>query len=261
MENYGELIPEIGYFVQRHADGLWRMDHRVITFHDISYFIAGRAEYEIDGQKLAIEAGDVLYTAPGQSRNAWTGEGFTVYTMDFSLLHLSPDARLPLPTRLHVGKDAALTNLFVALQRAWMGDGAVDQLRTRAYGELILSFLLEAANAEENQHHTDVRVKKAAAYLMAHLTENVTVNEMAAMVGLTPVYFSSLFKRHTGETVKQYQIRMRLNHAEKMLRSGQCNVSEAAQGSGFCDVYYFSRLFTQYKGIQPSQVKKQKGNG
>ncbi len=201
----------------------------------------------------------MLYTAPGQSRNAWTKDGFTVYTMDFSLLHLSPDVRLPLPTRLHIGEDAALEALFAALQQAWMGDSAAAQLRTRAYGELILSFLLEAANAETGQPQTDVRVKKAAAYLMAHLTENVTVNEMAALVGLTPVYFSSLFKKHTGETVKQYQIRMRLNHAEKMLRSGQCNVSEAAQASGFCDVYYFSRLFTQYRGIQPSQVKKQQG--
>lgn len=261
MDSRQDLIPEIGYFVQRRANPLWRMDERTITFHDISYIVSGKAQYEIDGQSRLLCAGDVIYAAPGQARLARaTGEGFTVYAMNFSLLQEPPDYRLPLPTFLHVGRKEALLTLFDHLQQAWIGKGASSLLRTRAYGELILSFLLDAAAQEGVESEADARIRQAAAYLAQHLTENVTVAEVAEQVGLTPDYFSSLFKKATGETLKQYQIHLRLNYAEKLLRSGQCNVSEAAQDSGFCDVYYFSRLFTRFKGIRPSQVKAVKGN-
>jgi len=68
------------------------------------------------------------------------------------------------------------------------------------------------------------------------------------------VYYGNLFKKALGMTFKQYLISLRLNHAENMLRSGEANVGDAALQSGFSDIYYFSKLFKEKKGIPPSKL-------
>ena len=93
-------------------------------------------------------------------------------------------------------------------------------------------------------------------YISDHYSENITITEMAEMVGLHPVYFGKLFKQNTGLTFKEYVNRIRINNAEMMLSSGDFTVTETAERCGFSDIFYFSNLFKSLKGYPPSAVKR-----
>ena len=85
-----------------------------------------------------------------------------------------------------------------------------------------------------------------------HYSEPLTIDLMARQFHLHPVYYGSLFREAMGMTFKQYLISLRLNYAENMLKSGEYSVSEVALQCGFSDIFYFSKLFKEKKGIPPS---------
>ena len=79
---------------------------------------------------------------------------------------------------------------------------------------------------------------------------------LAETVGLSCSHFRALFKKKTGESVIQFQNRLKIAKACDLLKSGSCNVTEAAYATGFSDVYYFSRLFKKITGQSPSHYLK-----
>ena len=81
---------------------------------------------------------------------------------------------------------------------------------------------------------------------------------MARMTNLSTLYFGNLFKQETGQTFRQYLRAIRLNQAENMLNNGIYNVSETAAECGFSDVFYFSKVFKEQRGLTPSEVVKSK---
>ncbi|MNV95199.1 HTH-type transcriptional activator RhaS [compost metagenome] len=92
------------------------------------------------------------------------------------------------------------------------------------------------------------------AYIMDHYAEEVTLGDLAGLVGLNPEYLGKLFKQNTGSTCKEFLNRVRVNNAEMILTAGGFNVSEVAEHCGYHDVAYFSNVFKRIKGYPPSSV-------
>lgn len=91
--------------------------------------------------------------------------------------------------------------------------------------------------------------------LAKHPERAITIREAAARVGRSPSGFSHLFKRLTGEGFRQYQIRLRLNEADRLLRAfPRMPIKEVAVRSGFSDPLYFSRLYRKRRGYSPSSA-------
>lgn len=77
------------------------------------------------------------------------------------------------------------------------------------------------------------------------------VAEIAASARMTPNHFSSLFRRHTGQTFSTFLSNRRLALAKKLLGDFTLNISEIASKVGFDDPGYFARRFRQVEGITP----------
>lgn len=82
-----------------------------------------------------------------------------------------------------------------------------------------------------------------------------SVASLAADVHLNPSYLSTLFRRVTGTTLGEYSLSRRLEYAARLLEEGD-SVMSAAERAGFCDVYYFSRIFTNRMRMTPSEYKR-----
>ncbi|MFE5317453.1 response regulator [Paenibacillus sp. NPDC056579] len=98
-------------------------------------------------------------------------------------------------------------------------------------------------------------MKEAKAYIDNHLSEEITLEEVAEMVGLTPTYFSSLFKKMTNETFVQYRIKRRIELAQKLMAVPHLKMSDIAAEVGYEDYPHFTKMFKKMTGYSPSEYR------
>jgi len=85
------------------------------------------------------------------------------------------------------------------------------------------------------------------------------VATLATRVGCTPNYLSALFRAETGETLKCYITRLRMEYARRLLDiAPSSSIAEVAWSCGFHDAAYFSRIFERYSGCKPNEYRRRK---
>lgn len=104
-------------------------------------------------------------------------------------------------------------------------------------------------------HYSDPRVEQVVARIKRTARENLSVDELAAAVGLSGSRLLSLFKQQAGIPIRRYRLWRRLHYATCLLAEG-CTLTEAAMGSGFSDSSHFSRTFLDMLGFQPSALTR-----
>ncbi len=92
-------------------------------------------------------------------------------------------------------------------------------------------------------------------YINRHCTEELCLDEIAAMSGFSKFHFSRLFKEFTNTSFYKYLNARRIAHAEKLLLDPQINVTEAAVRSGFNSISAFMRMFKIVKGCTPTEFR------
>ena len=101
------------------------------------------------------------------------------------------------------------------------------------------------------------RMQQICSYVMAHYVHTISLDDIAAEVGMNRSAFCSYFKRCKGMTFSQYVTQYRLNTACKLLKHSQKQVSEICFTVGFNDLPHFVRVFTNNIGVSPSRYRKQ----
>lgn len=100
-------------------------------------------------------------------------------------------------------------------------------------------------------------IAKAVAMIEQHYEdENLSAKSLATSVYLTPAYFSSLFKKETGRTVRQYITGVRMEQAKKMLTDTRYKLYHVSLAVGYTDASYFARTFKKAVGMMPSEYRE-----
>lgn len=134
---------------------------------------------------------------------------------------------------------------------------AADALRDTLMLQLLIIVDRISASSQEsvtNDAGYDDKVRATLSYINEHLTEELSIDTLAANVYLSRYYFMRLFKNQTGNTVHAYIRQKRLLYAARLIREGTPVVTAAAE-SGFSDFSVFSRAFRDSFGIRPSELK------
>lgn len=93
-------------------------------------------------------------------------------------------------------------------------------------------------------------------YIGDNYRDEITLNDMAALVGLSPAYFSKYFKSVTETSFVTYLNTVRLEHALKDLVTSNVSVMDAALENGFPNVKSFISMCKKVYGATPTQCKK-----
>lgn len=101
----------------------------------------------------------------------------------------------------------------------------------------------------------NVEISRALEYVHQHYTEELSLKQIADIVGLSENYFSSLFKQEIGESLITYINRVRIQYAKEMLRSETMKVYEVAEKVGYRNTTYFSTMFKKVTGMSVSEFK------
>jgi AraC family transcriptional regulator len=104
------------------------------------------------------------------------------------------------------------------------------------------------------------RVAKVVSLLAENLAEPLSLEEIGCRVGCSPFHLSRTFSAETGTTIPQYLRKLRMEKAADLLRTGKCNVTEAAFAVGYSSLSHFSQVFCQIMGCCPGLYPLKKSN-
>ena len=99
------------------------------------------------------------------------------------------------------------------------------------------------------------RVDKAKEYVARHFTEEIKLEDLAALAAMAPSAFSRFFKQHTGRSPMDYIIDVRLGAAARMLVDTSSSVSEICYACGFNNLSNFNRTFKARRGYTPRDFR------
>ena len=88
-----------------------------------------------------------------------------------------------------------------------------------------------------------------------HYAEPLTLAQLAETAGLSPSYFSALFVKVMGVSLREYINHVRVEEAKRLLTATDYPLSQIAVSVGFSDQSYFSKVFKQITGISPNRYR------
>ena len=100
------------------------------------------------------------------------------------------------------------------------------------------------------------RVLKVKDYISKNYMNEIRLNDVASLAGMSPSSFSRFFKLHTGRNLSEYIIDMRLGYASRMLVDSTHSIAEIGYGCGFNNLSNFNRIFKKKKGCSPSEFRE-----
>ena len=100
---------------------------------------------------------------------------------------------------------------------------------------------------------------EAKDYIEQNIAKEVTLEEVANLVGLTPNYFSLYFKKATGVTFINYRMTKRIALAEKLLALPHYRIVDVAHEIGYEDYSHFAKTFRKVNGLTPTEFRSRLG--
>ena len=115
--------------------------------------------------------------------------------------------------------------------------------------------LASSSFAHSSRNQESRRVTKVKQYINDHYAEDLRLENMAALVGMSPSAFSRFFKMRTGKSLSDYILDIRLGYAARMLVDSTKNISEICYESGFNNLSNFNRIFKSKRGSTPRDFR------
>lgn len=121
----------------------------------------------------------------------------------------------------------------------------------------ILRFLHRSDRKEYISKEKMQRLKPAMERMTAfYFDPSLTNDALAALCGISTVYFRKLFEEVYGISPIKYLHNLRIRKAKAMLRSDYDSIGQVAESVGYGDIYHFSKMFRIYTGQSPSEYAK-----
>jgi two-component system response regulator YesN len=98
---------------------------------------------------------------------------------------------------------------------------------------------------------------KVKQHIDEHYADEITLESMASIVYMNPYYFSSFFKKHTGQNYKQYVTEVRMANAARLLVHTDLMIYEVAEQVGYNNARHFSDMFKKQFGKLPNDYRQE----
>ena len=248
------------------------VDWHYHTFHKIIEFLGGESGYGVEGKQYLLQPGDLVLVPQGCIHRP---EAEPNAPYERRILYLSPEflRRAGGSCDLAACFDRAREEFrFVVHPADGTGGGQLTALehaeREDAFGRellaqsLLFQFLigLNRAMADDLLQYAkpaayDRKIEAILRYLSEHLTEPVSIDDLAARFFVSKYHMMRQFRAQTGYTIHGYLTGKRLMFARAMIAAGT-PVLQASEESGFGDYSAFLRAYRKQFGAAPNQEKR-----
>ena len=125
----------------------------------------------------------------------------------------------------------------------------------RAEMEKILEIMFRQISEGEGQN-TSKKVGLMIDYIQEHLSEKMSLSEIADYVELSEIHTSRLFKKEMDMRLTEYINTRRIEKAKELLAATDVKIKEVAEKVGIADQLYFTKVFKKETGLSPREFRK-----
>lgn len=233
-----------------------------------TYAGSGKAASTIDGQKKEAEASSHTITylprgyegefscTPNTTSNIYLGHKRLLYCAD----SLAEGRAFDLLDCIHAPDDRLFMIMEVIADEA-DSPGAHSRLLLEQAIDLLCIQLLRAHSTLVKPLASGPRglepwqVKRVAQYMHDNLAQDISLQELADIIGISRFHFCTAFKRATGVSPHEYLTRMRMEMACSLLKSTPLLIGDIALAVGYSAVASFSTAFRRHTGIAPREFR------
>lgn len=233
-------------------------------FHEyyvIGFIEKGQRFLSSKNKEYTIESGDLLLFNP---RDNHTCEQINDKTLDYRCINIQPEIMseaifeitekeyLPYFTP-QVIFHSELVSMLRELHQMIMDeerDFRKEEIFFFLLEQLIEEYTEKTGSAENTAQNTEVRA--VCEFLENHYKENITLDDLCKLTGLSKYYLLRSFTKQKGISPYSYLETIRIDNAKKMLEQGVFPVDVALQ-TGFTDQSHFSNFFKKFIGLTPKQ--------
>jgi len=251
-----------------HTTG-WRLRPDALLTHNEE----SRLLCKIEGcENFCLEHGEMAFIPPGlrneltivgaqNQRCTWCHMNFTAFESIslLTLFDLKYHWKGEQAAKLKWHCERMLTDARCEAMNPYLRSAKVQET-----GMAILSLLLTEASPKPQFHDITaniVRLEPALHFMRQHLSERVTVSDLAERVHLSRSRFADVFTKTLGQTPLRYLAQLRLATAARLLNSSDQEIREVGQQCGYPDPFHFSRTFKAEYGMSPTEYRESNPSG
>jgi two-component system response regulator YesN len=122
--------------------------------------------------------------------------------------------------------------------------------------EIFLALLSGKQSGKTSYSHI---VKNSINFIKQNYKKNISLTETAQRLEISHNYLSVIFKQETGINFNTYLTQYRIEQAKELLKTSTMRIYEVAEGVGFSNPYYFSKVFKEYLGMSCKEFRDNAG--
>ncbi|GAA3647455.1 AraC family transcriptional regulator [Flavivirga jejuensis] len=116
--------------------------------------------------------------------------------------------------------------------------------------------MLSNSTTQKRSFENSSKIKKVYDYIQNNFDKKISLNEISALVNMTPVSFNRFIKKRTGKTFVIYVNSTRISQASKLLLETDLSIAEISFKCGFNNIANFNRIFKKEKNATPSEFRE-----
>ncbi|MBQ3427048.1 MAG: helix-turn-helix transcriptional regulator [Clostridia bacterium] len=260
-----------GYMYNLNFSRCYDFNSHMHNCYEFIHIINGQLIYTVEGTEYMLSDGDIIMTRPDEL-HSFSFPNECDYRREF--LHIYPGFIKDYPELTQKLNDRKAGNynripseyvtkygidkLFDSMEECCDHADADTDLLMLAYTIELIVKISRILITEVFKEHTPVTNKKASAvcrYIDHHCFEQITVENIANELFVSPGHLCRLFKSETGMTIKTYLNMRRITRAKNMIMEGHSIMKNIYPACGYNDYSTFYRAFVKYTGISPESFR------
>ena len=257
-----------------YSDRMITTELHVHDFYEVLIFVRGQARFQVEGNLYPLQSGDILLTPPAKIHQVQLLDTRIPY--ERFVLWIHPDFMQKASAFLET---LDLTDCFARavdkqVYRLHPDPGQLREIRTclnrlieldeessgqKAFCDLLLAQVLVILNqlalsqtGEDADCFFNALVNDVIAYINTHLSEDLSLESLAAKFFVSKFYLTRPFKEYTSLPLHKFILSRRLQTARRLIEQGT-SCLQASLDCGFVNYSHFSKAFSTTYGLPPSR--------
>ncbi len=220
--------------------------------------LEGRGNFRFGNQTVTVEQGDIIFVPIGSTyASYWSGPAGAHYiSAHFSFENhelFSRNKKIEIQ-KVTLPDCSDLKNKFEAMHEACNGHKSQQLAALGLFFEIIGMVYPRLSYTQTGR--MDERIEAAVLFIEKHLTEDISIEQLAGVSNMSISHFHECFRAQVGCSAISYKHRMCVRKAQILLAESDFSIEEVSGMVGFHSSIYFREIFKKITGKSPGEYRK-----